>query len=58
MSREANGELLSFEEQTMPKDKFPSIFSPQIEATVFIVLQIFFETRTVFKERGIFPNIP
>ena len=33
----------------MPKDKYPSIFSPQMEAIVFIILQIFFATRTVFK---------
>ena len=26
----------------MSKDKYPSIFSPQMEAIVFIILQIFF----------------
>ena len=41
---------VSFEEQAMPKDKYLSIFSPQMEATVFIVLQIFFETRPVLKK--------
>ena len=40
---------MSYEEQIMPKDKYPSIFSPQIEALVFIILQIFFATRTVLK---------
>ena len=32
----------------MSKDKFPSIFSPQMEAIVFIILQIFFATRAIF----------
>ena len=40
---------VSFEEQTMFKDKYPSIFSPKMEAIVFIVLQIFFATRAVSK---------
>ena len=33
----------------MSKDKYPSIFSPQMEAIVFIILQIFFATHTIFK---------
>ena len=33
----------------MSKDKYPSIFSPQMEAIKFITLQIFFATRTVLK---------
>ena len=33
----------------MSKDKYPSIFSPQIEAIVFIILQLFFATRAIFK---------
>ena len=33
----------------MSKDKYPSIFSPQMEAIVFIILQIFFATRSVLK---------
>ena len=40
---------VSFEEQIMSKDKYPSIFSPQMEAIVFIILQIFFATRAVLK---------
>jgi len=40
---------VSYEEQIMSKDKYPSIFSPQMEAIVFIILQIFFATRGVFK---------
>ena len=39
---------MSIEAQTMSKDKYPSIFSPQME-TVFIILQIFFATRAVLK---------
>ena len=31
------------------KDKYPSIFSPQMEAIVFIILQTFFATRAVLK---------
>ena len=37
------------EEQTMSKDKYPSTFSPQMEAIVFIILQIVFATRAVCK---------
>ena len=33
---------VSYEEQVMSKDKYPSIFSPQIETIVFVILQIFF----------------
>ena len=33
----------------MSKDKYPSIFSPQIEAIVFIILQIFSATHAVSK---------
>ena len=40
---------MSYEEQIMSKDKYPSIFSPQMEAIVFIILQIFFATRSVLK---------
>ena len=35
----------------MSKDKYPSIFSPQMEAIVFIILQIFFAARAVLKIR-------
>ena len=38
---------MSYEEQIMSKDKYPNIFSPQMEAIVFIILQIFFATRAV-----------
>ena len=40
---------VSYEEQMMSKDKYPSIFSPQMEAIVFIILQIFFATRAALK---------
>ena len=33
----------------MSKDKYPSIFSPQMKAIVFISLQIFFTTCAVLK---------
>jgi len=33
----------------MSKDKYPSIYLPQMEAIVFIILQIFFATRAVLK---------
>ena len=40
----------------MSKDKYPGIFSPQMEAIVFIILQIFFATRAVLKI-GEYPRI-
>ena len=40
---------MSYEEQIMSKDKYLSIFSPQMKAIVFIILQIFYATRTVLK---------
>ena len=39
----------SYEEQILPKDKYPSIFSPKMEAIVFIILRIFFATHKVLK---------
>jgi len=33
----------------MSKDKYPNLYSPQMEAIVFIILQIFFATRAVLK---------
>ena len=49
---------MSYEEQIMSKEKYPSIFSRQMEAIVFIILQIFIATRAVLKLGnilGIFP---
>ena len=42
---------MSYEEQIMSKDKYPSIFSPQmeLEAIVFIILHLVFATRAVMK---------
>ena len=39
----------------MSKDKYPSMFSPQMKAIVFI--QIIFATRAVLKIGGIFSDI-
>ena len=46
---------MSYEEQIMSKDKYPSIFSPQMEAIVFIILQILYATGAVLKT-GIYPR--
>ena len=40
---------VSYEEQIMSKDKYPSIFLPQMKAIVFIILQIFFARHKVLK---------
>ena len=40
---------MSIEEQITSKDKYPIIFSCRKKAIVFIILQIFFATRTVLK---------
>ena len=48
-----------YEEQIMSKDKYPSIFSPQMETIVFIILQIFFAKRIglkIGKYSRIFPS--
>ena len=42
----------------MSKDKYPSIFSPQMETIVFIILQIFFATRGIFKTGEYLVNKP
>ena len=39
----------SYEEQIMSRDKFPSKFSPQMEAIVFVNLSIFYVTYEVLK---------
>jgi len=49
-------EPVSFEVQIMSKDKSPSIFSRQMRAIVFIILQIFFTTRAALKF-GEYPRI-
>ena len=56
------------EEQIMSKDKYPCIFSSQMETIVFIILQIFFTLHAVLKigeyplifpsfSRGIFSHV-
>jgi len=45
--REANIE--SFTEELISKDKYLWIFLRQMEVIIFIILQIFFETRAVLK---------
>ena len=48
---------MSYEEQIMSKDKYPSIFSPEMEAIGgFIILQIFYATRAGLKI-GEYPRI-
>ena len=47
---------MSYKEQIMSKNKYPSIFSPQMEAIVFIILQIFYATGAVLKI-GEYPRI-
>ena len=47
---------MSYEEQIISKDEYPSIFSPQMDAIVFNILQIFYATRAVFKI-GEYPRI-
>ena len=47
---------VSFSAQIMSVDKYPSIISPQMEAIMFIILQIFFATRAVLK-MGVYSRI-
>ena len=49
---------MSFEEQILSKVKYPSIFSRQLEATLFIILQIFLATRSVLKTGEYHTDIP
>ena len=49
---------VSFEEQIISKDKYPSIFSPQMATIVFIIFQIFYATRAVLKIGGYLVNKP
>ena len=49
---------MSYKEQIMSKDKYPSIFSSQMEAIVFIILQIFYATRAVVKIGDYLVNKP
>ena len=38
---------MSFEEQIMSKERYPSMFSRQMESTVFMILEILFATNAV-----------
>ena len=49
---------MSYEEQMMCKDKYLSIFSPKMEAIVFIILQIFCTARAVLKMGNILGYSP
>ena len=49
---------VSYEEQIMSKDKYRSIFSPQMVTIVFIIFQIFFATGAVLKIREYLVNKP
>ena len=42
----------------MSKDKCPSILSPQMDAIVFIILQVVYATRAILKIRGYLTIIP
>jgi len=55
--REVNSSV-SYEERIKSKDKYPNIFSPQMEAIVFIILQILIATRAVLKIREYLMIIP
>ena len=49
---------MSLEEQIMSKEKYPSIFLPQMETIVFIILQNSFATRAVLKIEEYLTIIP
>ena len=49
LTERSSRKTVSYEEQIMSKDKYESIFSPQMGAIFFIILQIFFGTRAIFK---------
>ena len=49
---------VSFEEQIMSKDKYANMFSPQLEAIMLIILQIFIAARAVLKNWEYHSDIP
>lgn len=49
---------MSFEEQKMPQDKYPSIFSRQMDAIVFIILSNIFFTMHSFGIGEYYSDIP
>ena len=54
LTERSSRKTVSYEEQIMPKDKYPSIFSPQMATIVFIILQIVFRNARSFENWGIF----
>ena len=50
--------VVSFEEQIMFKDKYPSIFPRQMEVIVFTILQLLYATRAVLKIGEYHSDIP
>ena len=57
--RERNSrKTVSFEEQIMFKDKYPSIFPRQMEVIVFTILQLLYATRAVLKIGEYHSDIP
>ena len=49
---------MNFKEQIKSKDKYPSIFLRQMKVLVYIILEIFFATRAVFKIGEYYSDIP
>jgi len=49
---------VNFEEQIMSTDKYSSIFLCQMEAIVFIILEIFFATGAILKTGNYHSDIP
>ena len=47
--KRSSRKTVSFEKQIMSQDNYQSIFSPQMEAIVFIILQILLATRSDLK---------
>ena len=45
----SSSKTVSFREEIMSKDKYPSIFSRTMQVIVFIILEIFFAARAVLK---------
>jgi len=57
-SKAPGKQAMSFQEQIMSTDKHPGIFSHQMEAIMFIILQIFPTTNTVLKIGEYHSDIP
>ena len=55
-SERSSRKTVSLKGQIMSKDKYPSIFSCQMEAIVFVILQIFFAVLKSGEYPRIFPS--